>query len=193
MSNSLGNLWYKILGRMTHKTTLTTNMICNDFVEKKGIMIKIWNLLSRSAWILKGVMSMNLLNDVGFKRLEGAMGAATLRQQVISNNIANADTPYFKRSDVSFENMLKSQMDDSQMPFSGKVEDKRHFQLGNTNSIPQAMVTSNESTVMNNNLNNVDMDVEMSNLAENQLRYNAYIEQINHQIKMMRTAIQGGS
>ncbi|MDQ1233652.1 flagellar basal-body rod protein FlgB [Paenibacillus sp. SORGH_AS306] len=40
---------------------------------------------------------MNLLNDVGFKRLEGAMGAATLRQQVISNNIANADTPYFKK------------------------------------------------------------------------------------------------
>lgn len=181
---------------MAHKTTSTMNILCNDFVEKKGIMIKIWNLLSRSswiAWILKGVMSMNLLNDVGFKRLEGAMEAATLRQQVISNNIANADTPYFKRSDVSFETMLQSQMDDSQMPFSGKVEDKRHFQLGNTSSVPQAMVTSNESTVMNNNLNNVDMDVEMSDLAENQLRYNAYIEQINHQIKMMRTAIQGGS
>lgn len=136
---------------------------------------------------------MNLLNDVGFKRLEGALGAATLRQEVISNNIANADTPYFKRSDVSFENLLQSQMDDSQIPISGKVEDKRHFQIGNTGTIPQATVTTNESTVMNNNLNNVDMDQEMTSLAENQLRYNAYIEQINHQIKMMRTAIQGGS
>ncbi|WP_411346101.1 flagellar basal body rod protein FlgB [Paenibacillus sp. WLX1005] len=136
---------------------------------------------------------MNLLNDASFRRLEGAISASNLRQQVITNNIANADTPYFKRSEVSFENLLQSQMDGSQSSISGITTNPRHFQIGSTaGSVPQASVVTDNSTVMNNNLNNVDMDVEMSDLAENQLRYNTYIEQVNHQIKMMRTAIQGG-
>ncbi|WP_322903896.1 flagellar basal body rod protein FlgB [Paenibacillus campi] len=135
---------------------------------------------------------MNLLNDVGFRRLEGALSAANLRQQVITNNIANADTPYFKRSQVSFENMLQSQLDDGTSSFRGITTNPRHFQIGSSpDSVPQPTVVTDEGTVMNNNLNNVDIDVEMSNLAENQLRYNTYIEQVNHQIKMMRTAIQG--
>lgn len=135
---------------------------------------------------------MNLLNDVGFRRLEGAINASNLRQQVITNNIANADTPYFKRSDVSFENMLQTQMDGTNGSIHGTTTNPRHFQIGSTGDVPQAMITSDNSTVMNNNLNNVDMDSEMTSLAENQLRYSAYIEQVNHQIKMMRTAIQGG-
>jgi len=44
---------------------------------------------------------------------------------------------------------------------------------------------------MNNNGNNVDIDREMSLLAKNQLVYNLYIQQVNHDIKMMRTAIEG--
>ncbi len=136
---------------------------------------------------------MNLLNDAGFRRLEGAVSAANLRQDVITNNIANADTPYFKRSEVSFENVLQSQMDDSESSFRGITTNPRHFQIGSApGSVPQPTVITDKGTVMNNNLNNVDIDVEMSNIAENQIRYNALIEQMNHQIKMMRTAIQGG-
>jgi len=45
---------------------------------------------------------MDLLDGASFRRLEGALHAATLRHQVLSNNNANVDTPYFKRSDVAF-------------------------------------------------------------------------------------------
>ncbi|MNW63735.1 flagellar basal body rod protein FlgB [compost metagenome] len=48
-----------------------------------------------------------------------------------------------------------------------------------------------QSTSMNNNQNNVDIDREMSLLAENQLRYNAYIQQVSEQIKMMRVGVEG--
>jgi flagellar basal-body rod protein FlgB len=44
---------------------------------------------------------------------------------------------------------------------------------------------------MNNNSNNVDIDREMALLAKNQLSYNLYIQQMNHDVKMMRTAIEG--
>ena len=45
--------------------------------------------------------------------LQNAMGAATLRQKVISNNIANVNTPNFKKSEVMFEDLLSQELDDS--------------------------------------------------------------------------------
>jgi len=52
-------------------------------------------------------------------------------------------------------------------------------------------VTTESSSVINNNRNNVDIDKEMAMVAENQLRYNLYVQQINHEVKMMRTGIEG--
>ncbi|CAM2896242.1 flagellar basal body rod protein FlgB [Paenibacillus sediminis] len=132
---------------------------------------------------------MELLTGTSFNRLQGAIKAADIRQDVISNNIANVDTPYFKRSDVSFESLLQDAMNNSTL--EGRRTDSRHFVIGRSSMVPEPSVTEDQSTSMNNNSNNVDIDQEMTNLAENQLRYNSYIEQLNYQIKMMRTAVQG--
>ncbi|MEK5642014.1 MULTISPECIES: flagellar basal body rod protein FlgB [Paenibacillus] len=134
---------------------------------------------------------MDLLNSVSFQRLEGGLQAANARQRVIANNIANVDTPYFKRSEVSFESLLQQEINGSAPQLRGRVTDPRHFAIGPTNSVPDPVVTEDQSTAMNNNMNNVDIDREMSALADNQLQYNAYIQQMNDQIKMMRTAIEG--
>ncbi|MFS0869726.1 flagellar basal body rod protein FlgB [Paenibacillus xylanilyticus] len=134
---------------------------------------------------------MNLLNDISFKRLQGALDASNIRQQTIADNIANADTPYYKRSDVSFEEILQQQTNGDMPVLKGKVTDSRHFVIGPSSSVPTPVVTMDQSTSMNNNQNNVDIDKEMSLLAENQLRYNAYIQQVNEQIKMMRVGVEG--
>lgn len=134
---------------------------------------------------------MQLLNGIGFQKLESALQAANLRQGVLVNNIANVDTPYFKRSNVSFESLLQSEMSGTTKALEGRRTNERHFRIGLSSQIPQPEVQTDKSTVMNNNLNNVDIDSEMTQLAENQLRYNAYIEQVNYQIKMKRTAVEG--
>lgn len=134
---------------------------------------------------------MQLLNGVGFNRLETAIQAANMRQGVIADNIANVDTPYFKRSDISFESLLQSEMKNDTGALSGRRTNQRHFIIGPSTHTPDPKVIQDESTAMNNNQNNVDIDREMSLLAENQLRYNSYIEQVNYLIKMKRTALEG--
>ncbi|MNN77397.1 flagellar basal body rod protein FlgB [compost metagenome] len=47
------------------------------------------------------------------------------------------------------------------------------------------------NSVMNNNLNNVDIDAEMSLVAKNQLRYNVVAQQVTHDIRNIRTVIGG--
>ncbi len=44
---------------------------------------------------------------------------------------------------------------------------------------------------MTNNLNNVDIEVEMTQMASNQLRYNTLVQQVGHEFKLLRTAIGG--
>ncbi|MBB6636695.1 flagellar basal body rod protein FlgB [Cohnella thailandensis] len=136
---------------------------------------------------------MDLLGGASFQRLEGALKAASLRQQVISNNVANVDTPGFKRSDVVFEELLEQAMNSADIGgFTGTRTDDRHYVIGNSSgSQPSARIVTDESTVFNNSKNNVDIDREMALIAENQLRYNLFIQQVSHEVKMMRTAIKG--
>ncbi|WP_125666122.1 flagellar basal body rod protein FlgB [Paenibacillus baekrokdamisoli] len=135
---------------------------------------------------------MNLLNGSGFSRLESAISAAEMRQRVIANNVANDDTPKFKRSEVLFEELLEQSMGNGQQTLAGIRTNARHIAIGPSSaSIPDAKVVTDETSVMNNNENNVDIDREMSLAAKNQLSYNYYIQQVNHDIKMMRVAIEG--
>ncbi|SIQ26273.1 MULTISPECIES: flagellar basal body rod protein FlgB [unclassified Paenibacillus] len=135
---------------------------------------------------------MNVLNGADFSRLAGAMRAAEARQQVISDNISNADTPHFKRSELVFEELLNDQLNGQKNhDLAGIKTQKMHMDIGLNDQTPTMQLVTDEKSVMNNNGNNVDPDREMALLAKNQLRYNSYIQQINHEIKMMRTAIDG--
>lgn len=134
---------------------------------------------------------MGLLNSLSFQRLQGGIDAANIRQMVLANNVANVDTPNFKRSDVSFENLLRQQERGLQSNLPAKVTDVRHIRFGEQPGIPGAAVNTDKVTLMNNNENNVDIDREMALSAENQLRYNSYVQLVNSQITMMRTAVEG--
>ncbi|MEB3101170.1 flagellar basal body rod protein FlgB [Ferviditalea candida] len=137
---------------------------------------------------------MSLFENLTFNVLERSLDAAALRQKVISNNIANVDTPQFKRSDVQFEDLLKKELQQSSMTFSGYRTDPRHIQIGSSapSEIVQPAVVTDEHSAMNNNNNNVDIDAEMASMAKNQLSYNVLIQQTNHELKQLRIAISQG-
>lgn len=131
---------------------------------------------------------MLILNKPGFQLMERSLDAATLRQKVIADNIANVDTPYFKRSDVRFEELLQQEINGGSL--QGFRTDPRHFEIGRPNK-PEPQVIRDNQSMINNNLNNVDIDYEMALMAKNQLRYNTMVQQVNADIKKFRTVIGG--
>jgi len=72
----------------------------------------------------------------------------------------------------------------------GRRTDPRHIYIGRGGKEIEAKVTIDENSVMNNNLNNVDIDSEMSEMAKNQLRYNTLVQQVSHEIKLVKTALE---
>lgn len=126
--------------------------------------------------------------------LERSLDASSLRQRVLANNIANVDTPNFKRSDVSFEATLQSYLQGDGSSLSGIRTDARHIPIGvsTTGPVPSGVAVEETTTSLQNNNNNVDIDSEMSQLALNQIRYNALTQQMQSYFSVLRTSINGG-
>ena len=131
------------------------------------------------------------LNKPSFQQLARSLDASSLRQRVIANNIANVDTPKFKKSFVEFESLLQQELNSSSS-IVGYRTNAKHFYIGASSQQILPQVVKDTHSVMNNNLNNVDIDSEMALMAKNQLTYNTEIQQVSHEIKQLRASITGG-
>lgn len=128
---------------------------------------------------------MQLFNHT-IKSLESALNATAARQNVISQNIANVDTPFYKAKEVVFKHELEKAIS-----IQAKKTHRKHIDFKYHANGDYIIQTKNH-TVMNNNGNNVDIDKEMVLLAENQILYNALIERLNGKLNAIKTVIRGG-
>lgn len=120
--------------------------------------------------------------------LEKGLNASSLRQKVLVNNVANIDTPGFKRSDVDFQVALDIAMGNkSNLPL--KTTLPGHITGVNADG-NQSSVVTDQSTSMRNDSNNVDIDREMANVAENGLYYNGLTRAISSQLGLLRMVIK---
>ena len=121
-------------------------------------------------------MLKSLLSSPQVSALEKAISVASLRHKVISDNMANVNTPNFKRSEVVFEEKLQEAMQQqsaAKLPLV--LTHERH--LPGLHANPQTGDMMELRTVTDNSLrtdgNNVDIDAEMANMAKNSIYYNA--------------------
>ena len=123
--------------------------------------------------------------------MQRGMGAANLRQEVISHNIANVNTPNFKKSDVIFEDLLAKELD---LDATGRLKvvrtHDRHMPIA-FRGRAAAKVELDPSSSMRYDKNNVDIDVEMASLAKNSLDFNALARQVGAEFSRMRTVVAG--
>ncbi len=121
------------------------------------------------------------LFDSTIKALDAALGESSLRQQVISNNIANINTPNFRRSEVGFDGELERALSNSEAGAGTRAFEGL-----------QPHVTADQRTTLRADGNNVDVDMEMADLAENNVRYNALVQLAGKQMEMLRYVISDG-
>jgi len=122
--------------------------------------------------------------------LQKALDASWTRNKVISNNIANADTPGYKKQKVEFESYLAQAVDNKAV--KGTVTNEKHIPVGAGMSRIKIDIKEDNSTTMRLDGNNDDIDSEMADLAKNNIMYNALIEKITGELRNLRTAINEG-
>lgn len=124
--------------------------------------------------------------DQTMNTLENSLQYSTTKNKTISNNIANIDTPNYKAQDVSFRSMLQDASENLQL----KNTNNQHFKK-TTNNSPHVITTKNNATY-NHNGNNVDIDKEMADLAENQLHYRSLVDRLNGKFQTIQNVVRGG-
>lgn len=117
--------------------------------------------------------------------LEKGIQYSGMKHKAISQNIANVDTPNYKRKEVSpnFGQFYQDAM-------NAKKTDSRHHDFTGTSK--QAFTINNTSHSYSHNGNNVDIDKEMSDLAENQIYYYTMIDQLSGKFQSLQNVIKGG-
>jgi flagellar basal-body rod protein FlgB len=115
-----------------------------------------------------------------------------LGSRVIANNIANVNTPGYRRVEVSFEKELRDALDKTKL--QGSRTDEKHLRLGrgDMDDIKPAAYKPVDPTLPSG-VNNVDIDSEMAKLAETQIMYNYGIKFGQNVFRKLNSAIQGRS
>jgi len=108
-----------------------------------------------------------------------ALDASWKRNQVINENIANVDTPGYKRKEVSFEKYLEKAM---------KTTDSKD--VSELTRVQSRIYTENHRLSYRKDGNNVDIDTEMVYLAENQVKYNTLISQVNYDFTRLKSVMR---
>ncbi len=111
--------------------------------------------------------------------MERALDINWLRQQLIANNIANVDTPNYKRADVDFKSSLIKALNNHSDSRLAAKEVEPDF-------------VDSEDLILSNDGNNVDIEKEMSQQAVNVLQYALLTRLVSDQLGMLRTAITEG-
>jgi flagellar basal-body rod protein FlgB len=119
-----------------------------------------------------------------------SLNAATTRNDVLNNNIANVTTPNYKRQDITFQAELQRALDSEK--YSPEVElkttDERH--IPTYSPIDYKSVMPNKvtefNTYQNNNGNSVDIDTEMLESAKNTMYYNSIAQRMTKEFNKLK-------
>ncbi|MBI2560094.1 MAG: flagellar basal body rod protein FlgB [Planctomycetes bacterium] len=121
------------------------------------------------------------LGDKQLGLLEKVIDASVIRHKVIANNIANVNTPGYKRLDTSFETELKAALKGSGSSDISSIK-------------PKVVVAKNtDKTSQRNDGNNVNIEEEVSELVKNALSYNVFVQLMSKKFAMLKSAIGGGT
>ena len=104
-----------------------------------------------------------------------------LRQAVISDNIANAETPHFKARRVDFEDVLQAAVESH----DARISTRELSSL-------RPLVSEETQSEMGQDLNTVDMDREMAAMAKNEVQYSAVTQAVSKKFAMLKYAITEG-
>jgi len=128
-----------------------------------------------------------------YQILEKSLNAASLQQQMTSNNIANVNTPGYKRSEVVFQSKLDQALNSAEknyLPLT--VTNKNHISIVpemTIDSINPEIITDTQ-TASRNDDNNVDIDIEMSKMAENTAYYASLAQLTSMKLGMLSEVIK---
>lgn len=133
----------------------------------------------------KGEYGLNWIDSVSSTLLNKDLDGLWARQQAISDNIANFETPGYKTKNVSFEDQLQAAIGDS----GGGTRQQLMDAVGGV----QPVTTQASDETLRADGNAVDLEQQNIELARTELNYSYSLQMMSDNFSRLKTAITGGS
>jgi len=129
-------------------------------------------------------MSDSLFSNISSLTAKAALTGLSLRQQAISRNITNIDTPGYQAQTVNFQQALARLMDNNVL-LPMKTTDEAH--LTTAESKPFLTTSLRPGGTLRADQNNVDIDVEMADMSEAGIQYQAISQAVSKNLLLLKT------
>jgi flagellar basal-body rod protein FlgB len=130
----------------------------------------------------------NLIDNRSSALLERSMDASNMRSQLLTQNLANVNTPHYKRLDIDFKSIFEDEMSKDELEMS--KTHPRHFT--NTAPVLGGIRTDRESrTLSRYDTNNVDVEFEMAQVSENTLFFQSLAASWKSEMSRLKNVIEG--
>ena len=116
--------------------------------------------------------------------LDTAADASWIRSTCINNNIANVDTPGYKRQDIDFASVLKMELGRSKYTALDDKIKNLHY-----NHLNASVYTDSENFSYREDRNNVDIDTESVERASETIKYQALTDSISQEFSRLKLAM----
>ena len=128
--------------------------------------------------------------DAEFRFQQNALALRADRQQVLASNIANADTPGYKARDIDFRSALESALAAAPASAAVSATHPQHLPVPSTNAAAGELLyrIPRQDSIDGNT---VELDAERAQFADNAVRYEAGLTDLNAKIKGLLAVIQG--
>jgi len=129
-------------------------------------------------------MSDSLFSDSSTRIAKAALDGLSLRQQAVSRNLANIDTPGFKAQTVNFQETLNRMVDKgNSLPLT--ITNEAHLTTAATAA--RFSVSLREGGSSRADENNVDVDAEMLDMSQTGIEYQAVGQAISKKLLLLKT------
>lgn len=127
---------------------------------------------------------MNWMDSVSMSLLNKDLDGLWARQQAISDNLANLETPGYKSKSVSFEDQLRQQLAEQ-----GRTQSQ---QIGGIGSVSPVTTVASDETYRADG-NGVDLEKENLEMARTELNYLYSLQAVSDEFSRLKTVIGGGA
>lgn len=131
----------------------------------------------------------DIFSTLTVQTITKVLDATALNQTIISNNIANVNTPGYKRSEVAFRDQLKRALSQSDVSLSRTHAS--HLPVAINVSQVEPKVEIDSEAAMRWDGNNVDVEREMAKLSHNSMEYNMFSTLLRRSFDGLRRVIEG--
>ncbi|EQB39599.1 flagellar basal body rod protein FlgB [Sulfurimonas hongkongensis] len=129
--------------------------------------------------------------------VDKALDYRAIRQDMIASNIANADTPFYRPRDISFQETLMAKKAEIFNDAKDKLElaqtDSSHIPLQHEKDSSRATTFYRDGHMARNDGNSVDLDVETTEMSKNSVMFNALVMARKKSSSIFKSVLEASS